>query len=316
MKGASLPAIVAHADWSVAPAKRWLTVARARRERFHVEMPRPVGSLASLLDDLLTEANGGGALVAFDFPIGVPQAYADLVEEADFIMLLAKLGQGEWSDFYKPAGVAGEVTKHRPFYPDRPGGKRQAHLCKGLNDLQMHDLLRQCERQTATRPQASSLFWTLGSKQVGKGAIVGWEKVLAPALRSSQMSVGIWPFQGDLKDLLSRTDCVIAEAYPAEACITLGLPSPGKGWSKGVQRDRAGRAERLLEWATSRDVSIASDLRAAIRAGFPDGDDQFDSLLGTLAAIEVLARDGEPFVPSSPRIRSLEGWILGQGDTA
>jgi hypothetical protein len=49
-------------------------------------------------------------------------------------------------------------------------------------------LRRQCERATPTRRAACPLFWTLGSNQVGKAAISGWQEVIAPAQRHGQSS--------------------------------------------------------------------------------------------------------------------------------
>lgn len=310
------PRLVAHADWSTDARKRWLTVATRNGAGFQLEMPRPVGNVSSLLPSLQRDANGDGALVAFDFPIGLPLAYAERVGVSNFLALLPRLGQGKWAQFYEPATSAGEITLHRPFYPHCPGGTCRAHLSAGLGGIEMKDLLRECERGTGMRSDASALFWTLGGKQVGKATIVGWRDVIAPALRSTPARVGIWPFDGDLTALLSSKDLVIAEAYPAEACITLGLPSPGRRWSKRKREDRKARADRLLAWTELRCVAMAPALRVALTSGFPAaaGEDQFDSLLGVMAAIEVLAKEEEAFVPASQGVRTIEGWILGQGN--
>jgi hypothetical protein len=76
------------------------------------------------------------------------------------------------------------------------------------------DLRRECEKKQAGRRAACPLFWTLGANQVGKGAIVGWRDVLAPALREGDVS--LWPFDGRLLDLLKAGKIIIAETYPAE----------------------------------------------------------------------------------------------------
>lgn len=307
------PRLVAHADWSTDPGKRWLTVGIRKGGGFSLEAPRPVGDPSSLLTSLRQVADGSGALVAFDFPIGLPKLYAEMTGVSDFLAVLPKLGEGKWADFYVPARAASEINLYRPFYPYRPGGTSRAHLCAALG-IEMIDLLRECDRQTAMRAEASSLFWTLGGKQVGKAAIVGWRDVIAPALSVDSSGIGIWPFHGDLRPLLAEKDLVIAEAYPAEACVALGLPRPGRGWSKRKQEDRKARGERILAWSDLRGVTLACDLREALEGGFPDavGEDQFDSMLGAMAAIEVLARNEEAFVPRSQAVRTVEGWILGQ----
>src|SRR4029079_19473112 len=91
---------------------------------------------------------------------------------------LPGLGRGEWRRFFEPAVLPGEIALGRPFYPARPGGTSQAHLVEGLGVASMDDLLRRCDRRTATRRAACSIFWTLGANQVGRAAIAGWREVL------------------------------------------------------------------------------------------------------------------------------------------
>jgi hypothetical protein len=81
-----------------------------------------------------------------------------------------------------------------------------------LNALEVSaidDLRRECEKKQAGRRAACPLFWTLGASQVGKGAIVGWRDVLAPALREG--GVVLWPFDGRLPDLIKAGRIIIAE---------------------------------------------------------------------------------------------------------
>ena len=69
----SLPALVAHADWSAHPAKRWM--ARAVLQpggRYLVLPPVPVGALDGFWAWLQVVAPTGPILVGFDFPIGLP----------------------------------------------------------------------------------------------------------------------------------------------------------------------------------------------------------------------------------------------------
>src|SRR5579871_2953882 len=58
-----------------------------------------------------------------------------------------------------------------------------------------------CEWRTATRGDACVLFWTLGGNQVGRAAIIGWQDVLAPAMRAMTPPLFLWPFHGTLADL-------------------------------------------------------------------------------------------------------------------
>lgn len=62
--------------------------------------------------------------------------------------------------------------------PDAP--RRHQHLFDLLGFTNGTELLRRCERATADRSDACTLFWTLGANQVGKAAINGWQEVIIP----------------------------------------------------------------------------------------------------------------------------------------
>ena len=116
--------------------------------------------------------------------------------------------------FYTVAERQNQICLDQPFYPMRPGGRRRPQLLAGLG-LAWCDLLRRCDRASETRPAACALFWTLGGQQVGKAAITGWRWLLAPALRTGR-DLALWPFQGNLDELLARNRFVVTETYPAE----------------------------------------------------------------------------------------------------
>src|SRR5262245_49863502 len=114
--------------------------------------------------------------------------------------------------------------------------------------------------RTHTVAAACPLFWILGRNQVGRAAIIGWRDVLQPALRGSASELALWPFDGDLCVLLATRRVVIAETYPAEACLHLGLPAPGRGWSKRSQSGRRSHSQRLHHWAQMRGVKLSRAL--------------------------------------------------------
>ncbi len=179
------PEIVVHADWSVDPAKRWCARAvRLASGGYAALAPQPVGSLDDFIASLLAAAGPGGTVFAgFDFPLGLPRAYAQAAKIDDFAIALTAFGRGRWRDFYAPAEHADEISLGRPFYPARPGGTRHRHLYEALGFSSIAALRRRCDLATATRLAASPLFWTLGGQQVGKAAISGWRDLLAPARR-------------------------------------------------------------------------------------------------------------------------------------
>lgn len=312
----ALPRVVAHADWGSNPNKRWMCVAELADDgHFDVSSPEPVGEPSTLLSRLHELASGGGVMVGFDFPIGVPAAYASRAGIDRFKDLLPELGSGRWAEFYTVAESAEEIDVARPFYPQRPGGTKQHHLSDALGLDSMSQLLRACERPSRDRGPASPLFWTLGGKQVGKAAIIGWREVLGPALRDQELEVALWPFDGELQHLLSSSEIVVVETYPAEACLHIGMKPPGRGWSKTSQDGRREQRDRLADWASKRPVRLAPSLSALIGDGFGSrqgAEDPFDAMLGLFSMLEVVLGHRAAGAPESAAVRNVEGWILGQ----
>jgi hypothetical protein len=306
------PLLVGHADWSTDPRKRWIALGKLQPDgRYRLCTARRVGPIATLLKDLEAEAGGGPVLLGFDFPIGLPSAYAREARIDDFVTALRSFDDR----FYSVAVQSSQISLQTPFYPMRSGGTSHQHLLKGLGIKAWPDLLRQCDRGSATRPAACALFWTLGGQQVGKAAITGWRDLLAPALRDG-LDLGLWPFQGSLAELLARHRFVVAETYPAEFYRHLGLNLKG---GKRKQAVRQANAPALLAWANGVGVDLDPTLCAEIEDGFgadARGDDRFDAVVGLLGMLNVgfgNRESGEPDIDDS--VRRVEGWILGQSAT-
>lgn len=311
------PGVVVHAAWSHKPKKRRMTVATLKGTRYIVGVPEPVGDLPTLVRQFMTRADGAKVVLGFDFPIGVPEAYATRAGIRNFLKVLTGFGKGVWEAFYDLAESDSEISLYRPFYPIRCGGKKHAHLTRGLGVDSIIQLLRRCERRQPERDAASPLFWTQGPVQVGRAAIVGWRDVLVPAMVDKGLDVAFWPFQGNLQQLINKHACVVVETHPAEACLHLGLRPPGRGWKKGAQEDRAAQASTLLEWLEKRPVKLLAETKDQLRDGFgraKDGEDRFDSLIGLLSMIEVLIGGRGEGAPRDAVVRKVEGWILGQAD--
>lgn len=303
--------VVAHADWSLHPAKRWVAVATRAGGAYRVEAPVPAP--IDLVESVRARGGGGHLFLGLDVPLGVPAAWGAVVGVGSFRSLLDILARDEEraASFFSPATRPEDISPWRPFYPARPGGARQARLLAALGLTSMDQLLRRCDRATAERGAAGALFWTLGPKQPGKAAISAWREVLLPALASGGDQLGLWPFDGGLAALSARR-AVIAEAYPAELGLRLGLPAPGRGWSKRRPADRVRQGRALLGWSGQHGVELAEGLRGEIANGFgeePTGEDRFDAVvgvLGMLAALEREVRHGSP-----AKGDALEGWMLG-----
>jgi hypothetical protein len=307
------PTVVAHADWSTHPGKRWLARAVFQPPgRYLALPPEPVGALGDLLARL--RDGDGGVLLGVDFPIGLPRAYAACAGIDDFLAHLARFDD----QFYAVARHASEICAARPFYPHAHGKKgtvSRQHLLDGLGMAHPDELRRRCDRATLERRAASPLFWTLGPNQAGKAAISGWRCLLAPALRDG-LDLAIWPFQGPLTRLLAEHRFVVAESYPAEFYRHLGLPliRPGGG-SKRRQASRRACAPALLALAQHARIEVDARLEAAIRDGFggtADGEDPFDATVGLFGVLNVVLGHRPCAVPDDPAITRVEGWILGQ----
>jgi hypothetical protein len=126
-----LPSVIAHADWGSAEKKRCVAVAHWRDGVYHLDVPGAVARPRELLPTLLREAAGGSVLAGFDFPIGVPRAYAEIASIPAFVPFLRALGAPPWADFHRVASSPQDVSISRPFYPYRPGGTRQVRPKSG-----------------------------------------------------------------------------------------------------------------------------------------------------------------------------------------
>ena len=250
-------------------------------------------------------------LLGFDFPIGIPAAYAARAGITDFTAALARFDER----FYAAAERADEIGLGRPFYPMRPGGRRRQQLLDGLGLAAWSDLLRRCDHGSATRDAACALFWTLGGSQVGKAAIAGWRDLLAPALRDG-VDVGLWPFQGSLEELLTRHGFTVAETYPGEVYRHLALsPALRRDGGKRSRAARRAAGARLLAEARRLEVAADPAARAEILDGFgagADGEDRFDAMVGLLGMLGVVRGHRGSGEPDDPLVRRVEGWILGQ----
>lgn len=317
----NLPALVAHADWSTHPCKRWMASAALHDGVYTARAPQQVTHAGSLLADLQTESGGHGPLLAgFDFPIGLPAAYASRVGITDFLAWLPQMGTGIWANFDKVAHIPAEITLHRPFFPHRSLRENKQHfLLSALGVDEVDRLFRVCELRSAFTQAASPLFWTVGGKQVGKAALAGWREILIPALHDNPVDVAIWPFAGALPDLLASHQIVVVETYPGEMYHHVGVTwpkLPGEAKSgKGSQSARRRNASPLKTWANASGVKLQSALADAIDDGFgahSTGEDQFDAVIGLFGMLNVLLGRRGHDAPDDEVTRNIEGWIFGR----
>ena len=96
-----LPHLVIGVDWSVNGEKRWMTRAELQANgAYLVFPPEPVGCIDTLLPRLRSQIPArASALIGFDFPIGLPEAYAEVAGIRTFREALSQFGQGRWMLF-------------------------------------------------------------------------------------------------------------------------------------------------------------------------------------------------------------------------
>lgn len=270
-----------------------------------------MGAVATFLDRLRDEAAGASVALGVDLPLGVPREYAAGLEAADFPAFLR--GLADRPAFFEVCVSVDQVCMDQPFYPARGvlGMTRAAHAAAlGLSGP--HALNRACDRATGDRPAGAPVFWTLGANQSGKAAVSAWRDMLLPALTAR--APRLWPFEGAFTALLAPGEVAIAETYPAEVQRHLGLRLRG---SKRRQKDRATLAPALLAVLSGLDARASEAFTATILDGFgadAAGEDRFDSTIGLLGVINVLAGNRPDTCPDDPWIRRWEGWVLGQKD--
>jgi hypothetical protein len=315
-----LPTLAVHADWGSSPDKRQLACAFLRADgQYEIRKIEPVSAPSSLLPELQGAAGiHSSILLGFDFPIGLPIAYAQKSGITDFLTALPRFGKGEWSSFYQPAEEPAQISLYRPFYPMRSGSARQAHLLQALRVDHIDQLRRQCERAYPGRRTAAPLFWTLGGQQVGKAAIIGWRDILGPA---SPTLLDLWPFSGPLAERIRPGRVIAAECYPTEYYRVLGINFSKRmrggvsGKRSPVERENASKT--ILAACREAGLLLSDEVETQVQHGFgsrPSGEDAFDALVGLLGIVFVLRGFLPDTCPQDPTTLKIEGWILGQQD--
>lgn len=294
----------------MAPARRWMALARRGAKGWRMEAPCLVGAVPGFAEALRGE--GVPAALGLDLPLGVPRGYAAQRPEAGFLdFLRARAGDAR---FFTVNEALATIGLDAPFYPQRGvKGMTRASHASALGLAHADALHRWCDRATTTRPAGAPPFWTLGANQSGKAAITAWRDWLAPSLAAGA-PLAIWPFDGGLHSLLHPGRLAIAEVYPAEALRQLGLKLTG---SKRDQVARLALAEPLRAVLHGLHVEPAPAALAMIREGFgadAAGEDRLDCTLGLLALIAVLDGARADVVPADDMVRRWEGWVLGQAE--
>lgn len=308
--------MIIHADWSKDPAKRWAACAIQQTDgTYLVKAPEQVQNTRTLLATMQDAASKGGCVLAgFDFPIGIPQAYAKKANIDSFLNFLSLLNKdNQWKDFFDVAEQYKQICLHRPFYPFRPGNTSRRYLENGLG-IEFKELYRLCDLKTNQRRAACPIFWTLGGQQVGKAAITGWKEIILPAWNHLGLPARLWPFQDTLPELLQPGSLILAETYPAEFYHHLGVEFKTGQGGKRSQQARKSNSPKIQTWAQSQPVQFSTSLTHALETGFggnAKGEDPFDAVVGLLGMINMLTNYTSAYEPLEAYSRTIEGWMLG-----
>ncbi|MDE2851454.1 MAG: hypothetical protein OXP74_12690 [Acidobacteriota bacterium] len=275
------PRFFVSADWSKEPGKRAVYVADLGERRIFREA-RPDWRFDSLMDLAEELSAEGSVVVGVDVVLGVPRSYWKLVladsrygHPTNFVDWLGRLGGNQ--EFFNPANTA---RNHEQWRVDRPW----FHVPKGKGALTAFKkkaddgFLRLIDRSSGAKP----LFAVSGIPgTVGSGTRDFWRE-LAPNLRTNR-KFAVWPFEGELAELLSTNRVVLAETYPGlayAAALAEELPTGRFVVAKTKQQPRNDACNLLAasKWVTTYGVNLG-DLDSA-----RNDEDDFDALF-TAAAV-------------------------------
>ena len=298
------PATILAADWAKDFGKRavWAADVNARTVR-HV--PASEGwTLAGLVTAAESQVRKP-VLIAIDVVLGVPSAYFDRRGEVDgwgaastFIDWLP--GAARSKRFFGAGSDCHEWSIAYPFFavPKGVGGRRSFAMTAGF------DFLRDVDRRCRGNP----VFIVSGIPgSVGSASRALWRE-LAPMLESDR-SFRVWPFEGDLAQLLREAPTTIAEMYPRIAyaiAVAPTLPTrreaPRKKGEASVREMWVSRF-RASQWLKRFSVTILDDERAV------GSEDDFDSMFTAAALLRCLL-ENVPLAGGSVDARA-EGGIVG-----
>lgn len=297
--------------WSPKSQDRRVALATLNKQDMRYEFRRlwPVYSTGpQLLKEVFTELGSAStALMGLNMPIGMPAAYAKAAGIPSFRGILADLGKAVgWENFYTPTD---KPELRQPFCPSTLGATFKKTVAIRAFALQEEgDLYRRCERKTAKRYQAKSIFDLTFPSETGRSALMGWPDLLMELSRSAQL----WPFDGKLTELLARPGFTVAEVYPDEAIAQLNLRfAPDGERNKRSLHDRQDVVPLLLEMSESSGISISRELRDAALSGL-NSQCEFEVFSCLIAAVRALRQQTTSEAPESKDCLEIEGWILGQ----
>ena len=263
------PAFFVSADWSTDTRKRAVYVADLTRCQIRHVATDAGWTLPALLAYCRRLTETGAVLIGIDAAFGVSRGFWDLVE-AQPRSFLDWLRDVDPDRFFEIETDPTSWCVERPWFRVQPveGGRRA--FTKQVTD----GLLRKIDRATGGNP----LFAVSGIPgAVGAATRDCWQS-LVPLLAEADRDFAVWPFDGDLLQLLAARGMVLVETYPRlayAAALAARLPAGRVGVAKGVSDNRGLACDHLRRatWIAANAVDLG-DLDRAY-ANEDDFDAQF-----------------------------------------
>ena len=263
------PAFFVSADWSTAARKRAVYVADLTRNQIRHAATDTEWTLPALLAYCRRLTHAGPVLVGIDAALGVSRGYWDLVGPQPRSFL-------DWLRDVDPDRFFGITTDPTRWCVDRPwfrvpsgkGGKR------AFTGQVSDGFLRKIDQATRANP----LFAVSGIPgTVGAATRDCWQ-TLVPLLAEADRGFAVWPFDGNLPDLLAKRGIVLAETYPRlayAAALAAHLPASRISVSKVASDSRNLACDHLQRatWITANTVDLGDLDR--VRANEDDFDAHF-----------------------------------------
>ncbi len=282
------------ADWSKDAKKRSVHVADLHERR--IRYAECGGwNLAKLLALARKYAHWGPVLIGIDLAIGLPNRYWQALlcsgRHGDPASFVEWLGQRDPdSDFFRRVRSPSEWRVDRPFFhvPKGKGGR------KSFEEKLDGGFYRRIDAKAGAKP----LFAVSGIPGVVGSATRAFWKELVPLLRAGDRDFAVWPFEGELNELLRDRRIVLAETYPALAYGTVlagELPAHQVLVAKTKCEQRRAVCERIAvaRWVESAHVDLG-DL-GPLQDDTESAEDAFDSHV-TAAAVMRCILDNRPLV--------------------
>lgn len=272
------------ADWSKDARKRSVHVADLSNRRIWRE-ERDDWNLTRLLELSNELAKRAPVLLGIDAALGVPPGYWAEVQALDwgnagapanFVDWLSRRSSG--GRFFEPVLTPDSWSVDQPFFRVAKGKGGRSSFTARYED----GFLRCIDKATGAKP----LFAVSGIPgTVGSGTRELW-KGLIPLL-AGEREFAVWPFEGELSELLSRRGVVLAEAYPGlayAAALADDLPTGRLRVAKTRPEGRERVCELLqaTRWVRHFGVDLG-DLEPVQK-----NDDAFDSHLTAAAVLRCV----------------------------